>query len=60
VADAFDAMTHARPYKAAFSVEHAVAEIKRCSGTQFDPQVVEAFMTLRHYDLVEADCRSGR
>ena len=59
VADAFDAMTHARPYKAAFSVEHAVAEIKRCSGTQFDPQVVAAFMTLHHYDLVEADCRTS-
>ena len=40
VADAFDAMTHARPYKSAFSVSHAVAEIKRCGGSQFDPQVV--------------------
>jgi putative two-component system response regulator len=59
VADAFDAMTHARPYKAAFSVEHAVAEIKRCGGTQFDPQVVEAFMTLDHDNLVEADCQPG-
>jgi putative two-component system response regulator len=53
VADAFDAMTHARPYKTALSVEHAVEEIKRCSGTQFDPQIVEAFMTLDHNELVE-------
>ena len=37
IADAFDAMTHARPYKAALTIEHAVAEIKRCSASQFDP-----------------------
>lgn len=55
VADAFDAMTHARPYKSAFSVGHAVAEIRRCSGTQFDPRIVKAFMTLNHGELVEAD-----
>jgi putative two-component system response regulator len=53
VADAFDAMTHTRPYKRAFSVEHAVAEIERCSGTQFDPRVVQAFMTLEHGSLVD-------
>jgi len=52
VADAFDAMTHARPYKSAYSVRHAVTEIKRCRGTQFDPQVVDAFMTLDHQALV--------
>jgi putative two-component system response regulator len=54
VADAFDAMTHARPYKSAFSVRHAVAEIERCSGSQFDPRVVDAFMTLEHRKLVDA------
>jgi putative two-component system response regulator len=54
LADAFDAMTHARPYKSAFSVEHAVAEIQRCSGAQFDPRIVEAFMTLDHHPLVDA------
>jgi putative two-component system response regulator len=53
VADAFDAMTHARPYKEAFSVAHAVAEIERSSGTQFDPRVVDAFMTLDHAALVQ-------
>jgi putative two-component system response regulator len=55
LADAFDAMTHARPYKEAFSVEHGVSEIRRCSGTQFDPGIVEAFMTLEHHTLVDAD-----
>ena len=53
VADAFDAMTHARPYKEAFPVDRAVAEIERCSGTQFDPRVVAVFMTLEHEQLVD-------
>jgi putative two-component system response regulator len=55
IADAFDAMTHARPYKAALSVEHAVAEIRRCSGTQFDPRIVRAFLALDHHALVDKD-----
>ena len=44
VADVFDAITHKRPYKEALPVEHAIAEITRASGTQFDAQVVEAFL----------------
>jgi PAS domain S-box-containing protein/putative nucleotidyltransferase with HDIG domain len=56
VADAFDAMTHARPYKAALPVEHAVAEIERCRSAQFDPRVVDAFMRLDHDALVDASC----
>ena len=57
VADAFDAMTHTRPYQRALSVEHAVGEIGRCRGTQFDPRVVDAFMRLDHHALVDATCR---
>jgi putative nucleotidyltransferase with HDIG domain/PAS domain S-box-containing protein len=53
VADAFDAITHARPYKEAFPLDYAVAEITLGSGTQFDPEVVEAFAKLRHHELVE-------
>jgi putative two-component system response regulator len=53
VADAFDAMTHARPYKDAFPVDRAVAEIERCSGAQFDPSIVVAFLALRHDALVD-------
>ncbi len=45
VADAFDAMTSDRPYRAAMSIAEAVEEIKRCAGTQFDPVVVTAFLT---------------
>jgi putative two-component system response regulator len=43
VADVFDALTHKRPYKPAWSVDHALAEIVAQSGRQFDPRVVEAF-----------------
>lgn len=44
VADCFDAMTSDRPYRGALSMEQAVAEAQRNSGTQFDPVVVDAFV----------------
>lgn len=44
VADAFDAMTSDRPYRAAMSVAEAVGEIKRCADSQFDPAIVAAFL----------------
>lgn len=44
VADAFEAMTANRVYRAGMPVEAAVAELNRCSGTQFDPRVVDAFV----------------
>ncbi|GEM88484.1 HD domain-containing phosphohydrolase [Meiothermus granaticius] len=43
-ADVLDALTHERPYKRAWSVAEALAEIRRLSGRHFDPQVVEACM----------------
>ncbi|HEY5625452.1 MAG TPA: HD domain-containing phosphohydrolase [Dehalococcoidia bacterium] len=46
VADAFDAMTEDRPYRKAMPVADAIAELKRFSGTQFDPTVVEAFLAV--------------
>lgn len=45
VADAYDAMTSDRPYRRAMSKETAIARLKAASETQFDPQVVEAFLT---------------
>jgi ribonuclease P protein subunit RPR2 len=46
VVDAFDAMTTDRPYRTALSVEEAAAELTRMAGTQFDPDVVAAFVPL--------------
>jgi HD-GYP domain-containing protein (c-di-GMP phosphodiesterase class II) len=43
VADAFDAMTSERVYRDSLSERDALAELERCSGTQFDPAIVEAF-----------------
>ncbi len=44
IADAYDAMTSSRPYRDKLSHEAAMAEICRCSGTQFDPVMVDAFL----------------
>jgi putative two-component system response regulator len=47
VADALDCMTSDRPFQAATTFQAAQNEIVRCSGTQFDPKMVEAFMRIR-------------
>jgi HD-GYP domain-containing protein (c-di-GMP phosphodiesterase class II) len=44
VADAFDSMTSTRSYRGARPVEEAVAELRKWSGTQFDPAFVDAFV----------------
>jgi len=46
VADAYSAMTDERPYQPCFTHKQAVAEIQRCSGTQFDPIIVSAFVCM--------------
>jgi HD-GYP domain-containing protein (c-di-GMP phosphodiesterase class II) len=46
VADAFEAMTSNRPYRKAMSKKNAIKEIKRNSGTQFDPVIVKAFLKI--------------
>jgi diguanylate cyclase (GGDEF)-like protein len=43
VADAFDAMTSERVYRRPFTQREALAELERCSGSQFDPLIVDAF-----------------
>ncbi len=54
VADSFEAMTSDRPYRRGLPVAEAIAELRRCAGTQFDPVVVDALAT-----LVESDHMSG-
>ena len=44
VADAFDAMTSARPYRDALAPDSALEEVARCAGSQFDPRVAEIFL----------------
>lgn len=54
VADVFDALTHDRPYKKAWPVDRAVDEIRSQRGAQFDPQVVDAFLSVHEeVDLVD-------
>ena len=43
VADAYDAMTSDRVYRSRLSDDEALAELQRCAGTQFDPEIVAAF-----------------
>jgi HD-GYP domain-containing protein (c-di-GMP phosphodiesterase class II) len=44
VVDAFDAMSSDRPYRKALTNDEVIAELRRCSGTQFDPKVVEVLI----------------
>lgn len=51
VADTYDAMTFERPYRKPATHEEAVAELHKCSGNQFDPRMVEAFL-----DAIDTPC----
>jgi response regulator RpfG family c-di-GMP phosphodiesterase len=53
VVDAFDAMTFDRPYSKALPFDVALAEIKRCAGSHFDPDVVESFLRIPESVLAE-------
>ncbi len=57
VCDAFDAMVADRPYQKSMPVDDAIAELRRCAGTQFDPDVVDAFcevLGVRHREGADA------
>ena len=54
VADVFDALTHGRPYKNAWSVAQAHAEIAQERGRQFDPDVVDAFLSIGRSGALDA------
>lgn len=55
VADTFDAMTSKRTYRDAMPLETVRAEIERCSGTQFDPEIAKVFLDIldNHYDEIK-------
>jgi len=55
VADSYDAMTSLRPYRPGkFTHEQAVEELKRCAGAQFDPKIVEVFVSISDRNLLKA------
>lgn len=58
VADAYDAMTSDRPYRSAMSCEEALTEIEKCIGTQFDPVVARAFLSVKTTERILA--KSGK
>jgi putative nucleotidyltransferase with HDIG domain len=53
IADALDAMISDRPYRKALPMSHAMEEIRRCAGTQFDPQIVEVFNNIPEQHWLE-------
>ncbi len=53
VADAYDVMTSIRSYKTASTPDEARAELARCAGTQFDPRVVRAFLSVSTRNLTD-------
>jgi diguanylate cyclase (GGDEF)-like protein/putative nucleotidyltransferase with HDIG domain len=55
VADAYDAMTSLRPYHNQRSAQEAIEELKRCSGTTFDPELVEIFCKTLEAMVVKPD-----
>jgi HD-GYP domain-containing protein (c-di-GMP phosphodiesterase class II) len=53
IADAYDAMTSPRPYRAQLTLEDALLELRRCAGTQFDPELVDIFCTMMQPRLLK-------
>lgn len=54
IADTYDAMTSARPYRAPLAPDEAAAEIRQCAGTQFDPAVAAVFDDLYRSGMIES------
>ncbi|MBM7868288.1 diguanylate cyclase [Heliobacterium gestii] len=60
IVDAFDVMTNDRPYRKAMSPDAAMSSIRRCSGIQFDPNLVESAMEVILEEALEALCNDTR
>jgi diguanylate cyclase (GGDEF)-like protein len=58
IADAYDAMTSPRPYREQLSGKDALAEIRRCAGTQFDPELADIFCSMMDSQLSALDNHS--
>lgn len=58
VADAFEAMIADRPYRHGRSREQAILELRRCSGTQFDPKIADAFIGVLERETADRPCVS--
>lgn len=56
VADSFDAMTTNRPYRNGLTIEYAMSELRRCSGSQFDSGVVAAFASAMEAGDISLEC----
>lgn len=59
VADVYDALTHARPYRGAWKRDRVIAELRRKTGTHFDPRLVEAFLDAVVSDSVRKTVESA-
>lgn len=58
-ADTFDAMTSSRAYRKARNNEEAIAELVRCSGSQFDPEIVELYSNIRENRFFDVESSAG-
>ncbi|GCE15189.1 hypothetical protein KTT_50480 [Tengunoibacter tsumagoiensis] len=50
IVDSYDAMTGSRPYRRSLSPAEARAEVRRCAGSAYDPQIVDAFLQMDTID----------
>ena len=63
--DVWDALSSARPYKPAFTQERALGILRKGRGAQFDPEMVELFLTVldeqgeEMLNLIDRDCEPG-
>ena len=55
IADSFDAMNSRRSYRDSLPMDVIIGEFKRCKGTQFDPEITEAFLDIleNHFDEIQ-------
>lgn len=59
LADAYDAMTSERSYRPSIPDAEAIKEVARCRGTQFDPDIADAFIRLHHKATIPGSCAIG-